>query len=370
MTIESVFTKDNLLKAAKKVRQKKSAGIDGVSSKAATGLIRENYDSIFTTLVNNQYRPDAVLLKEIPKSHGKTRQIAIATTLDRCIQGCLSNALYPMFEEDFSQNSFGFIKKRNCMMAVNHIVAYNRCGYHWISKIDLSGCFDHLKQDRILYALRQRVKDPRIMRLLNCYLKTDYISLTGISKNVVGCPQGSALSPLYANIALGDIDKELENRGYAFCRYADDIIVLSRSEQAANSKITKISKILEKHGQIINHGKVMIRSLDEGYDFLGFHVYENHNIIHIVPAHKNIQKLKMKIQDISYKGSKPEEMITKLNCELRGWLNYYKETEIKRLCLKLDLFIKANLKKAEKRLNTEIDRKRLISCHEYSKKGT
>lgn len=166
MTIESIFTKSNMIHAAKRVQKKKSAGVDGISAKEAIRIINDNYDVIYKTLTSNNYIPNKVLLNEIPKPNGKKRPIAIATAIDRTIQGCLNNALYPLFEKEMSSNIYGFIKGRNCMMAVNKLKTYYETDYRYAVKIDLSGCFNHISQDKILYKLRQVIDDPRIMRLI------------------------------------------------------------------------------------------------------------------------------------------------------------------------------------------------------------
>ena len=192
--------------AAKKVQNKKSAGVDGITAKEAMRTIKDNYDVIYKALTSNCYNPNKVLLNEIPKSNGKKRPIAIATVTDRTIQGCLNNALYPLFEEEMSPNSYGFIKGRNCMMAVDKIKTYYESDYRYAVKIDLSGCFNHISQDRILYKLRQKIDDPRLMRLINKYLKIVYITCDGEYKSFMGCPQGGLCraphNPPYAELVI------------------------------------------------------------------------------------------------------------------------------------------------------------------------
>ena len=351
--------------AAKKVQNKKSAGVDGITAKEAMRTIKDNYDVIYKALTSNCYNPNKVLLNEIPKSNGKKRPIAIATVTDRTIQGCLNNALYPLFEEEMSPNSYGFIKGRNCMMAVDKIKTYYESDYRYAVKIDLSGCFNHISQDRILYKLRQKIDDPRLMRLINKYLKIVYITCDGEYKSFMGCPQGSPLSPLFANIVLTDLDKEFERRGYAFVRYADDIVVAYKSKMAANNGIDKLTSLVERYSLEVNESKVEICNIIKGFNYLGFHIYKN-NGIHIVPAIGREHRLKDKIRNII--NAYHDTMIHDLNQELRGWINYYKNAEIRYKCRSLDLFINKEICKVEKRIGHQINRDKLLNCHEYYKK--
>lgn len=365
MTIESIFTKSNMIHAAKRVQKKKSAGIDGISAKEAIKMVKDNYDVIYKALTLNCYNPNKVLLNEIPKPNGKKRPIAIATAIDRTIQGCLNNAIYPLFEEEMSPNSYGFIRSRNCMMAVNKLKTYYETDYRYAVKIDLSGCFNHISQDKILYKLRQVIDDPRIMRLINKYLKIVYITCAGEYKSFLGCPQGSPLSPLFANIVLTDLDREFERRGYAFVRYADDIVVAYKSEMAAGNGMRKIITLIERYGLEVNENKVEICNILRGFNFLGFHIYKN-NGIHIVPAIGRERRLKDKIRNII--NMNQNNMIHDLNQEIRGWINYYRDAEVRHKCRSLDLFINKEIWKAEKRTGHQINREKLINCHEYHKK--
>lgn len=365
-TIEEIFTKHNLIQAAKKVGKKKSAGIDGISAKESIRIINDNYDDIYKCLIKGIYIPDKVILKEIPKSNNKTRPIAIATAVDRCIQGCLNNVIYSLYENEMSPYSYGFLKGRNCMMAVNKVEEYLDAGYQWFVKVDLSGCFNHINQDRILYKLRQKVTDPRVMKLINKYLKVTYITCAGEYKSFIGCPQGSALSPLFANIILTEVDNEFTRRRYAFVRYADDIVVLYKSERATREGIHKIISFIRKCGLEINPDKVEIGNIKNGVNFLGFHIYMN-NMIHVVPATGRYQRIKEKIRNI-INNDNLDNMIYSLNQELRGWIYYYKDAEIMRKCNELDLFVEKEIKRVERRISKKINKEKLVNCHELYKK--
>ncbi len=367
ITVETVFSKENLLFAAKKVMQKKSSGIDGISAKRAKLMVCDNYEEIYKQLITGTYNPNKVILKDIPKGNGKYRPIAIATTIDRCIQGCLNNALYPLFEKEMSSNSFGFIKGRNCVMAVNRLKEYFENDYQWIVKIDLSGCFNTIDHNKILYQIRRKIDDPRIMKLINKYLKITYITGAGEYRSFLGCPQGSALSPLFANIVMTEIDNEFTKRGYAFVRYADDIVVAYKSKTAAQRGLKQIASIIEKSKLVVNKDKTTIKSIRDGFSFLGFYIYQ-HNKIHVVPTNANYQKVKRSIKDIT-KSTCSEQVINKLNQEVIGWLNYYKYSEIGRKCNELDLLIRKEIIRQERNTCKMIDKSKLVNCHEFYKKN-
>ena len=366
-----LFSKENMLKAAREVAKKESAGIDGISGKDAYELVEAKYTEIYDEIVNGTYKPKEVLLKCIPKvdNLSKKRYIAISTVMDRMIQKILNDALKDIFDEDMVKNSYGFRKNHNCYMAVKQMVEYLECGYSVVIKLDLSDCFNHLEQNKVLYKVRQKVADVRILELINKYLKVTYVEKDKRIKSFKGSPQGSSLSPLYANLILGDLDKELVRRNHAFIRYADDICIMCKSKKAGMRILSNTTKFIEKKCKlVVNKEKCKIHCVDDGVDFLGFHIYKSSERIHIIPTQKNLERFKDKVREICI-GNIDEKTILKLNPIIKGWINYYVETEISTTTKKLDLFIKKELDKAEKRSNTRIDRTKLYKCHENYRIG-
>lgn len=366
-----LFSKENMVEAAKEVAKKNSAGVDGVGAKDAGAYIEEYYTEIYNQLLSGDYRPKEVLLKLLPKdgNSSKMRPIAVATVVDRIIQKLLNNALTPVFDEDMAENSYGFRQNHSCYMAVMKMVEYCEQGYSVVIKLDLSDCFNHLDQDMILFKVRQKISDAKVLELINRYLKATYVDEGNKVKSFRGSPQGSSLSPLYANLVLDEVDKELLRRGHAFIRYADDICVLCKSENAAKRILESITKYIEKRCKlVVNQDKSKICNIDDGVDVLGFHLYRSSGKIHVVPKQKNIGKFKDKIKAacVSEEG---QRTIYAINPIIRGWIKYYAGTEISRTSKKLDLFIKKQLDKAEKRTGIRIDRTRLLSCHEGYKVG-
>lgn len=367
VTMEKIFTNNNMHIAAKKVAKKKSAGVDGISAKLAKEILNQEYPAIYKSLIKETYNPKAVILREIPKPNGKTRPIAIATALDRTIQGCIHKEIYPIFSSEMSVNSYGFRLGRNCMQVVNQMRKYIEDGYTWVGVVDLSGCFNHINQNKVLYKTREKIKDERVVSLINKYLKVTYTTKDKDSKNYKGCPQGSPLSPLQANIVLDEIDKEMESRDNKAVRYADDIFIFCKSEKAIMRTVNNTCKFIENKCKLeVNKEKLNITHVDNGFTALGFYLYMSRGIIHVTSSNKRYTELREKIKTICSKPS--DKTIEKINGCTRGWISYYKDVEIGTKCRKLDLLIKKNLDKAEKRNNSIINREKLVNCYEFYKK--
>ena len=360
ITIESIFTKENMIKAARKVARKSSAGIDGISAKEIVTIIEKDYTYIYKRLINAQYHPKEVRMINIPKSNNQFRHIGIATALDRCIQGTMNMCLYPIFEPEWSEHSFGFRKSKSCKMAINKVIEYIQDDYKWAIKLDLSGCFDNINQNKVLFRIRKKIEDERVIDLVKDYLRIIYVDGNNKWANDKGTPQGSPLSPLFAEIIMMDIDREFQKRGIKFVRYADDILILTKSQSSAQRvKDNSIRCIQKKCHLIINHEKSCIKSLEEGINFLGFCIYTNGSQIHITPNLNSIRSLKYKIR-MECNERKPDEIPRRINEITRGWLDYYIESECRTCCRRMDLFIKKQIHKAEKRYDTVIDNERFI----------
>ncbi len=367
----TLFSKENMVEAAKEVAKKNSAGVDGVGAKDAGAYIEKQYTEIYNQLLSGDYRPDEVLLKLLPKDRNssKMRPIAVATVVDRIIQKLLNNALTPVFDADMAENSYGFRQNHSCYMAVMKMVEYCEQGYSVVIKLDLSDCFNHLDQDMILFKVRQKISDAKVLELINRYLKVTYVDEGNKVKSFRGSPQGSSLSPLFANLVLDEVDKELLRRGHAFIRYADDICVLCKSENAAKRILESITKYIEKRCKlVVNQDKSKICNSDDGVDVLGFHLYRSSGKIHVVPKQKNIGKFKEKIK-VACVSEEGQGIIYAINPVIRGWVKYYAGAEISRTSKNLDLFIKRQLDKAEKKTGIRIDRTKLLRCHEVYKVG-
>lgn len=244
--ITKILDRNNLNEAFKNVKANKGAsGIDDLSIEETAEYIRQNKATIVWQLYNRKYQPQPVRRVEIPKPNGGTRKLGIPIVLDRVIQQAMVQVLAPKFEPYFSEYSYGFRPKRSCQQAIIKALEYMNDGYEWIVDIDLEKFFDNVPHDRLLRLVSDVVKDGNVVSLVNKFLKAGVMVKGNYEETTIGTPQGGPLSPLLSNIMLNLLDKELEARNLHFTRYADDTIILVKSEKAANRVMTSITKFIE-----------------------------------------------------------------------------------------------------------------------------
>ena len=221
--LEEILNPENLNKAYKRVYQNKGAsGVDGVTVEEISDYIKGNKERIIKQIRKRRYKPQPVRRVQIPKENGKKRNLGIPTVMDRIIQQAMVQVLSPIFEKQFSDNSFGFRPGRSCEQAIIRALEYLNDGYDWIVDIDLEKFFDTVNQDRLITIIRRTIKDGEVVSLIRKYLSAGVMENGVVKPTTKGTPQGGNLSPLLSNIMLNELDKELEARGLNFVRYADD----------------------------------------------------------------------------------------------------------------------------------------------------
>lgn len=244
--ITKILDRNNLNEAFKNVKANKGAsGIDDLSIEETAKYIKENKATIVWQLYNRKYQPQPVRRVEIAKPNCGVRKLGIPTVLDRIIQQAMVQVMSTMFEPYFSEYSYGFRPKRCCQQAIMKALEYMNDGYEWIVDIDLEKFFDNVPHDRLLRLVRDVVKDGNVVSLVDKFLKAGVMVNSKYEDTKIGTPQGGPLSPLLSNIMLNPLDKELEARNLCFVRYADDTIILVKSEKAANRVMTSITKFIE-----------------------------------------------------------------------------------------------------------------------------
>lgn len=245
--LEEILNPNNLNKAYKKVVSNKGvAGVDGITVEEEYDYLKENKDRILNQIRKRRYKPQPVKRVQIPKENGKMRNLGIPTVTDRIIQQAIVQVISPIFEKQFNDNSFGFRPNRSPEQAVIRALEYLNDGYEWIVDIDLERFFDTVNQDRLITIIGKTIKDGDVVSLIRKYLSAGVMENGIVKATEVGTPQGGNLSPLLSNIMLNELDKELEVRGLNFVRYADDCIILVKSEKAANRVLASITKFIEK----------------------------------------------------------------------------------------------------------------------------
>ena len=245
--MEVILAKENLNRAYKKVVANKGAsGVDGATVEELGDYIRKNKDAIVTSIRNRTYMPKPVRRVYIPKDNGKQRPLGIPTALDRTIQQAIAQPISDIYEEIFSEYSYGFRPGRSCHDAIRQAPCYLNKRYEWGVDIDIEQFFEKVNHDKLIQILREQVNDSTTLNLIRKYLKTGVME-KGLEKaTATGVPQGGPLSVVWSNIYLDKLDKELEQRGLRFTRYADDVLTFTKSEMAANRVMNSISSWLER----------------------------------------------------------------------------------------------------------------------------
>ena len=243
--LERILSRDNLNRAFKRVKANKGApGIDGMAVEDAPSWLREHRDELLESIRSGKYKPQPVRRKEIPKPDGGVRQLGIPTVVDRVIQQAIAQQLTPIFEPLFLENSFGYRPGKSAQMAIQKVKEYAEQGYKHAVLIDLSKYFDTLNHELLMNMVREQVQDKRVTDLIKRYLKSGVMEDGLLVKTEEGSPQGGPLSPLLANIYLNKFDQEIGGRGVPVIRYADDIVVLAKSERAAERLLESSRKYL------------------------------------------------------------------------------------------------------------------------------
>jgi len=343
---EQVLLPENIQAAWKRVRANKgAAGIDGMTIDAFPTWVRSGeWKEVVNELETGHYYPFPVRRVEIDKPDGGKRQLGIPTVTDRVIQQAIAQVLTPIFDPDFSDNSFGFRPNRNGQQAVKQVQGIIKTGRRFAVDVDLSKFFDRVNHDLLMTLLGYKVKDKRLLKLIKRYLRAGVIDNQLYSESHQGVPQGGPLSPLLANIMLDPLDKELEKRGHKFARYADDFTILVKSKRAGERVLHSISRYLQRHLElIVNTIKSRVVKTNDS-KFLGF-TFRAGNI-HWHPNTLNYFKQQVRKLTNRNWGVSMRYQLFKLSQYLRGWINYFGIAKGYQLCVDLDCWIRRRVRMA------------------------
>ena len=269
--IKEIMSYQNILEATKRVKSNKGApGVDKMSVDEIESYIKEHYEEIKEQVLTKKYKPQSVRRVYIPKANGKSRPLGIPTVVDRVIQQAISQVLSPIYENYFSDYSYGFRPNRDCHKAMNKVLEYINEGYTYIIDVDIEKYFDTVNHDKLISILRERMNDSTTLHLIRSFLKAGVMENGFVSPSIEGVPQGGPLSPLLSNIYLDKLDKELEYRGLRFVRYADDFNIFVKSKDSAKRVKESVSSWLERKLFLrVNIEKTkIVRPKDS--EFLGF----------------------------------------------------------------------------------------------------
>ena len=344
--LEQMLSRANLQEAWRRVRANKgAAGIDGMTiDEFPTWARKGHWKSIVNELVLGSYRPTPVKRVEIEKPDGGIRLLGIPTITDRVIQQAIAQVLTPIFDPEFSEHSFGFRPGRNGQQAVKQVQSIIKEGRRFAVDVDLSKFFDRVNHDLLMTLLGRKVNDKRLLNLVSRYLRAGIMDKQRFIESREGVPQGGPLSPLLANIMLDPLDKELENRGHKFARYADDFTILVKSKRAGERVLSSISNFVKNRLKlIVNASKSHVVKTSQS-KFLGFTF--GYGRIQLHP--KTLEKFKQQVRILTNRnwGVSMRYQLFKLSQYLRGWINYFGIANCYQLCLDLDHWIRRRVRMA------------------------
>lgn len=327
--MDKVYAVPNLRAAFRKV--KGNAGAAGVDRQTLTMFehhLEANLERLAEELKGKSYRPQAVRRQWIDKSGKKKekRPLGIPTVRDRVVQAALCNVLEPIFERDFAEHSYGFRPGRGCKDALRRVVELLRAGYTYIVDADLKSYFDTIPHSALREEVKGKIADGRVLEVIEAYLKNSVMD--GLEQWVPegGTPQGAVLSPLLSNIYLNPLDHLMRQEGYEMVRYADDFILLCRSEAAAQRALERVRQWTAQAGLTLHPEKTHIVDATQpgGFDFLGYHFECGQRW----PRKKSLEKFKETIRAKTKRtsGQSLEVIIGNVNRTLQGWFNYFKHS--------------------------------------------
>jgi len=344
--MEAVCERGNMRLAYQRVVENKgAAGVDGIGVNEFKDHLKQHWPTIKAKLLTGGYMPQSVRRVDIPKPQGGVRTLGIPTLTDRMIQQALHQVLSPIFEAEFSESSYGFRPGRNAHQAVKAARQYVAEGRRIVVDMDLEKFFDRVNHDLLMQKLSKKIDDERVLRLIRRYLEAGMMAEGIVSPRTEGTPQGGPLSPLLSNILLTDLDRELERRGHAFCRYADDCNIYVRSQQAGERVMASMTRFLADTLKLTVNAAKSAVARPWKRKFLGYSLTW-HKAAKLKIAPTSLKRLEDKIREVlkGARGRSLTTVITELNPILRGWMAYFKLTETKKVLEELDGWIRHKLR--------------------------
>lgn len=343
----AVLARGNLLRAMKQVRSNGgAAGADGLDIDQTAELLKTRWPVIRDSLLKGTYRPQPVRRVMIPKPGGGERELGIPTVTDRLIQQALLQVLQPILDPSFSSHSYGFRPGRNAHDAVLAAQSFVQSGRRIVVDVDLEKFFDRVDHDTLIDRLRKKIPDPGVIRLVRAYLNAGIADGETVLARTRGTPQGGPLSPLLANLLLDEVDKELERRGHAFCRYADDCNVYVRSKRAGERVMALLRRLYGRLHLTVNEAKSAVASVF-GRKFLGYAFWAGPGgVVKRRVADKAIKTFKDRIRELTRRvtGRSLRAVAGRLRVFMLGWKAYFRLAQTPGVWRTLDEWIRHRLR--------------------------
>ena len=374
--IEQILSQGNLKEAIHRVKINKGApGVDNKTVDELDGYFKKHQAEIKDSIMKMKYRPQAVRRVYIPKANGKKRPLGIPTVVDRVIQQAIAQVLMKIYDPRFSDHSYGFRPKRSAHDAIEQVLEYLDEGYQWVIDLDIEKYFDTVNHDKLISIIREQVNDKTTLHLIRAFLKAGIMEDGLVKPNKLGVPQGGPLSPILSNIYLDKMDKELEQRGVHFVRYADDCNIFVKSKKSADRVMKSISSWLERKLFLkVNATKTKVVRPTKS-NFLGFTFWKNGERWQTKPGDDRKAKLYDKIRELLSRrkaAAQPLSVVfTKINQVVRGWINYFKIGDMKHFLFKFSQWMRHKIRvviikqwKRSKRIYTNLMRiNKALKCN-------
>jgi len=345
--LEEILNVDNMFKAQERVNAKKgAAGIDGMTVGELNGYLIKNYLTLCESIRGGWYKPKPVKRVEIPKPDGGKRLLGIPTVIDRMVQQAMVQVLQPIFEQTFSDNSYGFRPKRNAHQAIQRAKKYYEEGYRYVVDLDLEKYFDTVNHDLLIKMVRETIKDESVIALIRKFLKSGVMIDGLVSQTEQGTPQGGNLSPLLSNIYLTKFDRMLEERGHKFVRYADDCNIYVKTPRAAARVMEGCIKYLEGKLRLKVNRKKSTMGNPTKLKFLGFSLYRLSGKIGIRVHEKPLDRFRKRLKAITSRkrGGKIEQIIGEITRYINSWLGYYRIADIRSILQTINEWLRRRMR--------------------------
>ena len=343
--IEQILSQNNLKEAIRRVKINKGApGVDRRTVDELDSYFKKHQVEIKDAIMKMKYRPQAVRRVYIPKANGKKRPLGIPTVVDRVIQQAIAQVLMKIYDPHFSEHSYGFRPGRSAHDAIEQVLEYLNEGYQWVVDLDIEKYFDTVNHDKLISIIREQVNDKTTLHLIRAFLKAGVMEDGWVKPNKLGVPQGGPLSPILSNIYLDKMDKELEQRGLRFVRYADDCNIFVKSGKSAKRVMNSISSWLERKLFLkVNATKTKVVRPTKS-NFLGFTFWKSGEYWQAKPGDDRKIKLYDKMRELLCRrkaAAQPLSLVfTKINQVVRGWVNYFRVGDMKYFLIKFSQWLR------------------------------
>lgn len=347
--LERICSRESMQAACDRVvRNGGAGGVDGMEVAELPAWLDANHGALTDRILGGRYRPRPVRRVEIPKKEsGKVRLLGIPTVCDRLVQQAVAQQLTPMFEPRFHPDSYGFRPGRSAHDALRAVKRHADAGEVWVASMDLERFFDTVNQSKLVQLLSDALADKRVVSLVHRFLMAGAVVDGIVEPTEEGTPQGGPLSPLLANVLLNELDWELERRGHAFVRYADDLIIMKRSRKAAERAMASVTRFVESRLFLtVNREKSFVAHISRDVKYLGYAFWRSGGELRFRVHPKSVASLKREVREILSRsnGWSLDFRRYRLRCLVNGWVGYFRLADMRGLLRSIDKWVRRKVR--------------------------